>query len=235
MKKILFVGLLSAFFIACSGDTANTMTVSGNIKGLKEGTLYLQHVPDTILVTLDSIKIDGDANFVFKTEITTPEVFYLYLSKKDNNAINDRIPFFGEPGQLTINSAWNTFDTNAKIEGSKTQKLWEEYQEIMTEFNKKSFGYMSASMDTILQKNPAAIDSLQKASDANTVAKYRYAINFALFHTDSHLAPYIAIKDIPDANITYLDSIYNSLDPNVVAAKYGKALEEHLKKMRAAQ
>ena len=101
MKKLLLVGLLSAFFISCSEDTTNTMTVSGNIKGLKKGILYLQHIPDTTLVTIDSLEVDGDGNFSFKTEITHPEVFYLYLNKKDNNVINDRIPFFGESVSYT--------------------------------------------------------------------------------------------------------------------------------------
>lgn len=235
MKKILFASLLGLFFVSCGGDSENTMTVTGNIKGLKKGTLYLQHIPDSTLTTLDSLVVDGDGNFTFKTEVASPEVFYLYLNKKDFNDINDRITFFGEPGTITINSSWNTFDATAKIEGSKTQKLWDEYRGIMSEFTKKSLGYIKTSLDSTIQKNPAAIDSLQKASDANTVSEYRYAINFALFNKDSYLAPYIAVKDIPDANITYLDSIHRSLSPSVANSKYGIALKEHLKSLRENQ
>lgn len=38
------------------------MTVSGNVKGLKKGTLYLQKVNDTVLITVDSLQIKGDGN-----------------------------------------------------------------------------------------------------------------------------------------------------------------------------
>lgn len=58
------------------------MIVSGNVKGLKKGTLYLQHLADTTLVVVDSLKVDGDGNFRFETELEGPEMFYLYLNKK---------------------------------------------------------------------------------------------------------------------------------------------------------
>ena len=94
MKKLIItIGVIS-FLLGCGKkDTKNTMTVTGNVKGLKKGTLYLQHVPDSTLITLDSLKISGDGNFEFKTELESPEVFYLYLNKDDNNDINDRITF----------------------------------------------------------------------------------------------------------------------------------------------
>ncbi|MEM7382644.1 MAG: DUF4369 domain-containing protein, partial [Bacteroidota bacterium] len=89
------------------------MIVTGNVKGLKKGTLYLQHIPDSVLVTVDSLTIAGDGNFNFEIPLDHAEIFYLYLDKTDNNDINDRITFFGEPGTITINTAWNTFDTQA--------------------------------------------------------------------------------------------------------------------------
>ena len=81
------------------------MTVTGNIKGLKKGMLYLQKIPDSTLISIDSLRIDGDGSFTFKTELESPEIFYLYLKKEDNNVINDRITFFGEPGTITINTS----------------------------------------------------------------------------------------------------------------------------------
>ena len=121
MKRILFVLLIGIIVVSCEKSTENTMTVSGNIKGLKKGTLYLQQFKDSTLAVLDSLEIKGDGAFSFSTEVSEPEVFYLYLKKEDNNDINDRITFFGEPGTITINTAWNTFDTDVEISGSKSQ------------------------------------------------------------------------------------------------------------------
>ncbi|MEP2279995.1 DUF4369 domain-containing protein, partial [Maribacter sp.] len=94
MKKILFVVAALLALSSCGDNTEETMIVNGKIKGLKKGTLYLQHVPDSVLITVDSLAINGDGNFSFKTKLMSPEIFYLYLDKKDNNDINDRITFF---------------------------------------------------------------------------------------------------------------------------------------------
>ena len=93
MKKILFVVTALLVLSSCGDNPDETLIVNGKVKGLKKGMLYLQHVPDSVLVTVDSVAINGDGNFSFKTKLLSPEVFYLYLNKKDNNDINDRITF----------------------------------------------------------------------------------------------------------------------------------------------
>ncbi|MBC8770354.1 DUF4369 domain-containing protein [Arenibacter sp. BSSL-BM3] len=228
MKKILMVAVLAIVVISCGGSTENTMTVTGNVKGLKKGTLYLQHIADTTLITVDSLVVDGDGNFSFTTELESPELFYLYLDKKDNNSINDRITFFGEPGNITIKTNWNTFDLNAKIEGSKSDEKLKEYLEVMSKFNTRNLEYVRMSMDPKTQNDSTVLDSLQNLTDKNVKRGYLYAINFALNNADSYVAPYIAVKEVADANIKYLDSINNSLSPEVAKSKYGQELKEHI-------
>lgn len=234
MKNLLFCCLSLALFFSCGKeDTAHTMTVTGNVKGLKKGTLYLQNVPDSTLMVVDSLEIEGDGNFVFKTELESPEIFYLYLAKKDNNEINDRITFFAEPGTITINTSWNTFDSNAKIEGSETNKKLEEYRKIMSEINKRDLILMQNANNTEKELDAAQLDSLRLQGERNLKRGYAFALNFALNNKDSYIAPYIALYEVPDANPKYLDSISNSLSPEVANSKYGKALEQHLKELRS--
>ena len=204
------------------------MFVTGKVKGLKKGTLYLQQVPDSTLVTIDSLEINGDGEFSFKTKLESPEIFYLYLDKKDNNDINDRITFFGEAGNITINTSWNTFDTNVKIEGSATQKKLEEYRKTMTKFNKRSIEIMQGATNSEVPIDSLQWDSIQKLTNKNVQRSYLYALNFALNNKDSYVAPYIALTEVSDANIKYLDSINNSLTPEVASSKYGKALNNFL-------
>ena len=211
------------------------MVVTGTVKGLKKGTLYLQHIPDSNLVVIDSLKVDGDGNFNFSTELESPELFYLYLDKKDNNDINDRITFFGEPGTISISTSWNTFDLNAKIEGSESQKKWEEYKETMTQFNKRNLELMRTATNTELALDSLQLDSIGKLSDKNVVRGYLFALNFALNNSDSYVAPYIALNEVADANKIYLDSIANSMTPEVAESKYGKALKKHLEGLKFDQ
>lgn len=229
LSTLTFLLLLSA---CGDGITENTMIVSGTVKGLKKGTLYLQHVPDSALVIVDSLQIDGDGSFSFQTELESPEIFYLYLDKKDNNDINDRISFFGEPGEITINTAWNTFDTNAEIKGSKTNDKYKEYLRTMSRFNKKNLELMQLSVGSETPLDSVQLDSLQKVSDRNVQRGYAYALNFALNNLDTPLAPYIAVNDVADANVRYLDSIHNSLPPEVADSKYGRQLKAYLEKIK---
>lgn len=233
MKKAIYAFGLLLLISACGdGITENTMTISGVVKGLKKGTLYLQHVPDSTLVTIDSLQVKGDGSFTFQTEIESPEIFYLYLNKKDNNVINDRITFFGEPGNIAIRTNWNTFDANAKITGSVSHEKLQEYRKNMTVVNKRSLeilqkGYASETVLDTLQ-----LDSLQRLSDRNTQRGYLVAINFAINNKDSYVAPYIAVSEIANANVKYLDSINNSLTPEVADSKYGRRLKEHIANLK---
>ncbi len=234
MKKTVLFSLCLALFIFACGDnpSENSMTVTGKVKGLKKGMLFLQHLPDSTLVTLDSLQVDGDGSFSFRTELESPEIFYLYLDKKDANDINDRITFFGEPGVITINTAWNTFDTDPKIEGSKTQKKLEEYQKTMSRFNFKNLELMQTAANRQTELDSVQLDSMQQLSNKNVQRGYAFALNFALNNKDSYIAPYIALTEVSDANVIYLDSIYKSLTPEVADSKYGSELGKYLTEIK---
>ena len=49
------------------------------------------------MVNVDSMEVNG--NDKFKTEIESPEIYYLYLNKEDGDSLNDRILFFAEEVQ----------------------------------------------------------------------------------------------------------------------------------------
>ena len=233
MKKISLLVFASLLIISCSGNgSKDTMIVNGNVKGLKKGTLYLQHLIDTTLTTVDSLEIAGDGAFQLETELESPEVFYLYLKKDDANDINDRITFFGEPGTITINTSWNTFDMSPEISGSETQKKLEEYQKTMSRFNMRNLEILREASNTEKPLDSLQLDSLQLLSNKNLKRGYAYALNFALNHRDSYIAPYIALNEVSDANVIYLDSIYKVLSPEVAESKYGKKLKEHLETIK---
>ncbi|MFT5737299.1 MAG: hypothetical protein ACI9SG_001648 [Maribacter sp.] len=219
--------------VSCAGETENTMTVSGNIKGLKKGTLYLQYVKDTALVTVDSLEIEGDGNFTFQTELESPELFYLYLNKKDNNDVNDRLSFFAERGLITIKTNWNTFDTKATITGSKSHDKLQEYQKVMSKNNLRSLELIQMAANQNAQYGQQELDSIELLYANKIKRNYIYAINFAINNKDSYIAPYIAVKEIPDANIIYLDSIASVLPVDVSNSKYGKELTELLAKKKS--
>ena len=229
MKNISLLGLLCLLIIACSTKvTENTMVVTGNVKGLKKGTIYLQKIKDTTLISVDSLVINGDGNFTLSTELESPEIYYLYLDKVDNSDFNDRITFFAEAGNITMNTTWDNFAADHKIEGSETQKKFEEFYENMSKFNTKSLEIANRTMQPEYINDSIAKDSLIQLSNRNTTRAYLYALNYSLNNKDSYIAPYLALTEVPNANVKYLDSIYNSLADSVAVSKYGKKLKEHI-------
>ena len=106
MKKIIVVLVVSILMIACSSKKDGNMIVEGTIKGLKKGTLYLQKMNDTAIISIDSVNVLGDGNFRLTDNVESPVMYYLTY---DGNASDKRILFFGDKGTITINDNMNTF------------------------------------------------------------------------------------------------------------------------------
>lgn len=232
MKKLFCTALIAVVIASCGKDPKNLMTVSGTIDGLKKGTLFLQKIQDSVLTDIDSLVIKGDANFSFKYEIQTPEIFYLYLQKADYNDINDRVIFFGQEGSITINTKWNRFDSDAEITGSALHKQFASCKDMLSKFNTKELEFAKLQMTPEIQGDSSALDSLIRLSNRNILGRYKYILNFALTNTDSYVTPYLALTEVADANPTYLDSINNNLSAEVASSKYGKALDHYVKSLK---
>lgn len=206
--------------------------VSGEIKGLKKGTLYLQKIEDTALVSVDSAVINGDSRFEMETHLESPQIMYLYLQKVDNNQYDDRIDFFADQGQVTINTTLEKFETKAKVVASKNQEKLEEYRKMMGRFNDQNLDLIKANFEAERDNDDQKLMEIDQKYDKWLKRKYLYTVNFALNNKDLELAPYLALSEVFDANIKYLDTIYKSLDPKVRKSKYGKQLKDFLKERR---
>lgn len=230
MKKLILAILLLVICSACEKTSENTINITGNIAGLKKGTLYLQHLQDSLLVNLDSLELKGDGNFTFSHELESPEILYVYLDKADNNTINDRITFFAEPGNIYIKTSWNTIDTKSEVSGSKSHDQFSEFNAMLTKFNTKDIELLQSGLTLEAMEDEKITDSLNTLSEKNILRKYQYVLNFALNNPDSYITPYVALNEASDANPKYLDSVYNLLTGEVARSKYGKALKTYLEK-----
>ncbi|WP_010229243.1 DUF4369 domain-containing protein [Gillisia marina] len=231
MKKISFLLLIILSIAACS-DKENNLLVKGQVKGLKKGTIYLQKIEDTLLINVDSVKIDGDANFELSDYLKSPQIMYLFLDKVDNTVYNDRIEFFAEEGEVTINTTLKNFEVDAKVVGSANQEKLMEYRKMMQRFNDKNLELIQKNFEAQRDENEELILSTNQDFDKLLTRKYLYTVNYAMNNKDLEIAPYLALSEVFDANIKYLDTIYTSLTPEVRKSKYGKELKSFLKVRR---
>ncbi|WP_281322628.1 DUF4369 domain-containing protein [Flavobacterium aestivum] len=231
---IAFVTLL--LLVSCNKNESKTnLHITGNIKGLKEGTIYIQRVVDTALVAIDSIKIDGNSAFTSDIDLKSPEMLYLYLDRGVTNSLDNNIMFFAEPGTINIDTNLDTFIASAKITGSKNHELYEEYKKINSRFNDENLTLIQDKFNAIKNNNTKALDSINAKQESNIKRKYLYATNFAVNNKDHEVSPYIALAEIYDINIKYLDTIQKSMTPKVANSLYGKKLTKYVNDIKKSE
>lgn len=229
MYKSIIALFSILILVSCNEkESTKNFVLTGNIKGLKNGTLYIQRIKDTALVAIDTIKINGDSHFTSEFDLDSPEMLYLFLDRGVTNSVDNNITFFAEKGKLNIETSLDFFTADAKITGSKNQELYDEYRKVISRYvdqdlsliQKKLLAYKDNKMDQMGEYESQQKDILKK--------KYLYTTNFAVNHADYEVAPYVALAEIYDINLKYLDTIQKSMTPKVSKSLYGKKLNDFI-------
>lgn len=224
MKKEFLIFSLLILTFSCSTNEKK-MIVSGNIDGLKKGTVYLQKQQDSIIVSIDSILLEGNSNFKLETEINEPDIYYLYLDKNDGDSLNDIITFFGNNGDINIQTSLKNFDSSYEISGSKNTELLQEYFSIIRKFNLQNLDLLEIFYKAQIENNQAKIDSVNTQIENLIKRKYLYTLNFATNNSEFEISPYLAVSQIADANQEFLLKLYDTLPEKIKNSKYGKILQ----------
>ena len=232
MKKIIVVLVVSILMIACSSKKDGNMVVEGTIKGLKKGTLYLQKMNDTAIISIDSVNVLGDGNFRLTDNIESPIMYYLTY---DGNANDKRILFFGGKGTITINDNMSTFGFSPEITGSPNQLVLDKFLKINNQFKNQRLEFIKKEFDARQSKNTDLIENLEEDYNRMIRRKYLYTTNFALSNSNSEAAAYIALTELYDANIKLLDTINKKLSMDVKNSIYGKRLDKYISKIKSEE
>ena len=232
MKKIIVVLVVSILMIACSSKKDGNMVVEGTIKGLKKGTLYLQKMNDTAIISIDSVNVLGDGNFRLTDNVESPVMYYLTY---DGNANDKRILFFGGKGTITINDNMSTFGFSPEITGSPNQLVLDKFLKINNQFKNQRLEFIKKEFDARQSKNTDLIENLEEDYNRMIRRKYLYTTNFALSNSNSEAAAYIALTELYDANIKLLDTINKKLSMVVKNSTYGKRLDKYISKIKSEE
>lgn len=228
MKKIiLFIALVSSL-IACNkneNDKGN-LHFTGEIKGLKQGKLYIQKLNDTNLVIIDSILFDGDSKFESHLNIESPEMLYLFLDKGTTKSVDNSLLIFAEPGKMSLETSLELFYSDAKITGSKNHELYLDYRKINEPFNQKNVELIEQELKAGKLQQQTAYDSIRKEKELSEKRRYLRIVNFAKNNKDYEISPYVLLYDISNVKLSYLDSIQSMYPEKIKQSKYGKELKK---------
>lgn len=225
MKRILTVIVVAIILYSCSSKKDGNMIVQGQIKGLKKGKLYLQKMQDTVLVSVDSVALNGSDTFKLTDDVNSPVLYYLTF---DGNTTDKRILFFGEQGTITINDNVDEFGLYPEITGSKNQEILDQFNKVRSRFQTERLEFIKKDFDAKRADDKELIEKLER--DYNRLVKRRvlYTTNFAITNADFEVAPYIALTEMYDASLKMLDTVNASLSPRIKESEYGKRFQEYL-------
>ena len=233
MKKFLLSFASVLTILSCTEKKPDTNThITGNIKGLSNGMLYLQKMNDTVLVAIDSIKMEGDSKFQFDLNIDSPEVMYLVINRGVTKSLDNDLPIFVEPGTINVDTELKYFYANAKVTGSKNHELLEQFHKINTKYKTEILEISKEKFDALRFKRLQDVDSIEQKLNKKISRKSLYAVNFALTNKDFEVAPFVALSELTNVNLKLLDTINNSLSPKVAQSRYGKLLNEFIKERK---
>lgn len=229
MKKVLFIAI-TIIISSCTKNVENKMFVKGKIKGLKKGTFYLQKHGDSLIHSVDSITVSGTDEFLLTDVIESPEIYYLTLKNS-----NKRIEFFGEKDTIIINSTLDKFDIRAEILGSENQNILDSYKELKNRFNAQNLNFIKEKLEAQRSGNQDSIMLMERKISSLLKRRYLVTINYVINNSDFEVAPYIALREVYNANIKMLDTMNNSLSSSVKESKYGVLLEEYIEELKTQE
>ena len=224
MNKILTFFTVLILLIACSSNE-DRMTLTGNVKGLKKGTLLLQKIEDSVLVSIDSVLVNGSSLFSFKETILEPEIYYLTLRLDNGILKDDRISFFAEANPINISTTLTNFAIDAKVTGSNNQEKYKTYKKIIDRYSNRNLELIEQIFEAKKKGNDSLVIKLNNNQNSILAKKYLATISFALSNKDFEISPYLMVSYVNDTRLVYLDSVYNNLTPKIKDSKYGKDLE----------
>lgn len=234
MKRLFVLTFSLILLAACqSGPSAGQMELSGRIDGLKKGRVLLQKMEDSLLLSVDSMEIDGETEFRFIADVPSPEIFFVSIAFKDSISKDKQLPFFAEAKKMEIRSSLETFPAESVVSGSANQDLLMEYQGLVDRYNDRNLEYIEGQLNAIKNGNDSLNQVYIKKQESLLKSKYLATVNFAKNHSDREIAPYLMLTEAFDAQIRYLDTVYNGLDQKIKDSKYGIELESFIAERKA--
>ena len=202
------------------------MTVNVKVENFKKGNVYLQKISDSALINVDSIFVKKNESIILKYNIDSPELFYLNL---DVSNIENRIEFFGEKGEINIDTSLEKFNSDFKISGSSSDSIYRDYLSVIKKFNNQKLDLIQLSFNLTKTELNDSLIKVQNQIKSLNKRQYLYNLNYTVSNGNSFISPLIAINEFSESGKIVLDTIKNSMSKQVLESKYGKIFSDIVK------
>ena len=177
MKHTITKLFLFALLGSCSAPKKD-MQLKVEVKDLKKGTLYLERVQDSALIAVDSIFLNREEAVVLQANLDHPELFYILLDRNQTDDVDNRIPFFGQAGEVSIQTTLDDYVAKAEVSGSPTQEIYNAYLRVIRQFNNEELDLLAAYLQAQISQNSDSLALLEKQSTSLAKRKILFTVIF---------------------------------------------------------
>ncbi|MCB6061484.1 DUF4369 domain-containing protein [Flavobacterium psychrophilum] len=231
MKKIILIAL-SAFVMSCTGIIGNGFKISGEIKGLADGTnVFLEKQNSSAAaggpITIDTVQVKN-GKFTFEGKAEEPEIHSIRFDKTQGGFI-----VVVEKGNINVIINKDSIQ-NAKVSGTFNNDELVKYNAEMMKIQKRMMAFQNTNMSVMQtaseKKDTVVINKLRKEYTAFqeefTTTNYKYIEN----NPKSFLSVLLVegMFNDPQANFEKIKKYYSALDADIKATKPGKNIETKL-------
>ncbi|NJN50218.1 MAG: hypothetical protein HC798_03350 [Polaribacter sp.] len=93
----------------------------------------------------------------------------------------------------------------------------------MKKFIDERLDLIKQEFDASKDENQTLVDEIRAKIEKLEKRRILYSTNFAISNRDYEVAPFIALTDLYDVNLTLLDTINKSLSEKIKQSDYGKS------------
>jgi peroxiredoxin len=223
MKKSLYFLVLA--MIAMAFTPAPKFTITGNIAGLPDGTVYLKQRVDGNVVNLDSAKSVG-GKFILKGSIASPDQCSLVLGDRK------QVPLFVENKEIKVTGKSDDL-RNVTITGSASQDEMKALNAKVAELIGKMKELEDKYMEAKKQSNQAEMTKYEKLVDALDSTQTVLMKNFIIANPKSFVAPVILSRIQYGMEADEIDGYLKKLSADVMKSSAAKSLAERVTVLRA--
>ena len=215
-----------------SSDTiaANSFSIKGSVKGIKDGEAILQYFVDGILQANTSNLTNGQ--FEFTGTLNAPQEILISF-RKDN--YNSGIKFFAGSENIVVTADTARLD-QPMIEGSASQLDFEMYQKEAADVEQRNetLNKTGSALYNAGKITAAIRDSLFAIGYGLENERIRIINDFTKAHPASAVSAWAISKHLLfEPKLEILEPLFNTLTPSNQAGIYGKLIKESINSAKA--
>jgi peroxiredoxin len=227
MKKIMLILAVAAMIMSCTGKKGTQYKISGIVKGVDTGLVYLQKMDTTGWISVDSVKLQK-GEFTFKGKVESPDRWNIKLKGKDF-----LYPFYLENSNISM--VVHSDSAVIEVKGSENQDTFNGYVK-----KNDSIQKLINALDPLFVKADSLKDTvtMNKLDDQYTVydkGMKSIIVDFTKKHPTAAAAPWLILRNAYRFELPELDSLYKVLDTTLSHSFFYKSMGKRIATLKRVQ